>query len=81
MYEKVRRDQSRSPRGGAVKIFVHPAVCDGAARCSTIASEYFAIGTDGKSYVKTQDIAPADEAKLRIAESSCPYGAIVLLDD
>jgi ferredoxin len=64
-----------------VKIFIHPAICDGAARCSTIAPEYFAIGTDGKSYVKTQEIAATDEARLRTAESSCPYGAIVLLDD
>jgi ferredoxin len=65
----------------AVKIFIHPAVCDGAARCATIAPEYFAIGTDGKSYVRTQEIVPEDEPKLRTAESSCPYGAIVLLDD
>ena len=64
-----------------MKIFIHPAVCDGAARCATIAPEYFAIGTDGKSYVKSQVIESGDEARLRNAESSCPYGAIVLLDD
>lgn len=64
-----------------MKIFIHPAICDGAARCTTVASEYFAIGTDGKSYVRTQDIAAGDEGKLRTAEASCPYGAIVLLDD
>jgi ferredoxin len=64
-----------------VKIFIHPAVCDGAASCTRVAPEYFAMGTDGKSYVKTQDIAAGDEAKLRSAESACPYGAIVLLDD
>jgi ferredoxin len=64
-----------------LKIFIHPAVCDGAASCARLAPEYFAIGTDGKSYVRTQDIAAGDESKLRTAESSCPFGAIVLLDD
>jgi ferredoxin len=63
-----------------MKIFIHPAVCDGAATCNLIAPEYFQLGTDGKSYVKSQEIVPDDVPKLRQAESRCPYGAIVLLD-
>jgi ferredoxin len=63
-----------------MKIFVHPAVCDGAATCARVAPQYFAIGTDGKSRVLTMEIAEGDEALVRQAESACPYGAIVLLD-
>jgi ferredoxin len=61
-------------------IFVHPAVCDGAGTCARVAPNYFAIGTDGKSHVKTQEIAENDLELLKQAESACPYGAIVLLD-
>jgi ferredoxin len=64
-----------------MKIFIHPAVCDGAGRCAQIAPTHFQIGTDGKSFVKTQDIAEADVQKLQQAEAGCPYGAIVLLPD
>jgi ferredoxin len=64
-----------------MKIFVHPAVCDGAGRCAQIAPAYFQIGTDGKSFVKIQSVEEADMQLLRQAEVGCPYGAIVLLDD
>jgi len=63
-----------------MKIFVHPAVCDGAGTCNVIAPGYFQLGTDGKSFVKTQEIAEDDVPRLREAERRCPYRAIVLLD-
>jgi ferredoxin len=65
----------------SMKIFVHPAVCDGAGTCARLAPKYFAIGTDGKSHVVTQDIAEGEDVLLKQAEAACPYGAIVLLDD
>jgi ferredoxin len=64
-----------------MKIFVHPAVCDGAGRCAQIAPNFFQIGTDGKSFVKSQSIDDTDVPLLRQAEAGCPYGAIVLLED
>jgi ferredoxin len=63
-----------------MQIFIHPAVCDGAGVCNRLAPEYFQLGTDGKSFVRTQEIADEDIARLRDAEAACPYGAIVLLD-
>jgi ferredoxin len=65
-----------------MKIFVHPAVCDGAGTCARVAPGFFQIGTDGKSFVKTQEIrGDEDMEALKTAKGSCPYGAIVLLPD
>jgi ferredoxin len=65
-----------------MKIFVHPAVCDGAGVCARVAPAFFQLGTDGKSFVKSQDIQnEVDVDLLRQAETACPYGAIVLLPD
>jgi ferredoxin len=64
-----------------VKIFIHPAVCDGAGVCARTAPDYFQLGTDGKSFAKTQQVLTKDLTSLQQAEASCPYGAIVLLAD
>ena len=64
-----------------MRVWINPATCDGHARCVAVAPEVFAIGSDGKAYLKTQKIAPEQEPLMLRAERACPMQAIVTLPD
>ena len=64
-----------------MRVWINPHMCDGHARCTGVAPDIFAIGSDGKAFLKTQKIAPEMEALVLRAERGCPMQAIVTLPD
>jgi len=55
-----------------VKIEVNKEKCIGCGLCTTMCSQVFAMGKDGKAYVKAQK----DIACVKGAIESCPVSAI-----
>jgi ferredoxin len=55
-----------------VKIVIDKDKCIGCGLCPTICSEVFAMGKDGKAFVKAQK----DIACVKEALESCPFSAI-----
>lgn len=55
-----------------VKIVVNKHKCIGCGLCSTLCPEVFALGKDGKAYVKAQKDIPC----VKEAIESCPAEAI-----
>lgn len=58
--------------------WVDPATCIGSGNCVRLARGAFALGPDGIAHVA--DPSAVDEEQLRLAERSCPTGAIFLED-
>jgi len=61
-----------------MKIKVDKSKCIGCGVCIALAPEYFKFGADGKSEPIKEEVAPADEEKVKNAAQSCPVGAITL---
>jgi ferredoxin len=70
------RDGGTAPDGG--RVWVDPATCIGAGSCARLARGAFRVTDEGVAEVV--DVSTVDEAKLRLAERSCPTGAIHLED-
>ena len=58
----------------ALRVAVDEATCIGSGSCVRLARGAFALGADGTARVI--DPATAGEARIRLAERSCPTGAI-----
>ena len=64
-----------------MKVRIDKDVCTGHGRCYTVASEVFDADDDGYGVVIAEDV-PADlEAKARLGASTCPEGAITLVEE
>jgi ferredoxin len=63
-------------RGGLMRITVDSDRCVGSADCQRIAPASFDLGEDGIAVVLDADVADADAAAVREAESACPAMAI-----
>ena len=59
-----------------MRITVDPDRCVGSAYCQRIAPASFDLGDDGIAVVLDADVAGADAAAVREAESACPAMAI-----
>jgi ferredoxin len=70
---------TRAVRGGLVRITVDSDRCVGSAYCQRIAPASFDLGDDGIAVVLAADVAEADAATVREAESACPAMAISIL--
>jgi ferredoxin len=62
-----------------MRITVDPDRCVGSAYCQRIAPATFDLGDDGLAVVLDADVAGADAAAVREAESACPAMAISIL--
>lgn len=64
----------------AKKVVVNKDVCISCGLCTTIATEVFGFGDDGKAEVVLgSEVVPADlEAVVEEAAASCPVEAIVV---
>lgn len=61
-----------------VSVWIDGAACIGSGTCVRLAQGVFALDDDGVAHLV--DSGAADEAQLRLAERSCPTGAIVIED-
>lgn len=61
-----------------VSVWIDGATCIGSGACVRLAPGAFAL--DGDGVARLVDLGAADEAQLRLAERSCPTGAIVIED-
>jgi ferredoxin len=57
-----------------VRVFVDQATCIGSGTCIRIAKNLFALDSEGKAVVVVSSVT--DEELARLAERSCPTGAI-----
>jgi ferredoxin len=62
-----------------MRITVDSDRCVGSAYCQRIAPASFDLGDDGIAVVLDADVAGADAAAVREAESACPAMAISIL--
>jgi ferredoxin len=62
-----------------MRITVDSDRCVGSAYCQRIAPATFDLGDDGLAVVLDADVAGADAAAVREAESACPAMAISIL--
>ena len=62
------------PGGTALNVWIDPAMCIGSGNCIRLAQGAIALGDDGVAHVV--DAHATDEAHLRLAERSCPTGAV-----
>jgi ferredoxin len=62
-----------------MRIMVDSDRCVGSAYCQRIAPATFDLGDDGLAVVLDADVAGADAAAVREAESACPAMAISIL--
>ena len=62
-----------------MRITVDSDRCVGSAYCQRIAPATFDLGDDGLAVVLDADVAGADAAAVREAESACPAMAISVL--
>jgi ferredoxin len=69
-------DGGTAPAGRHV--WVDAATCIGAGNCTRLARGAFRLTDEGVAEVV--DVSAADEARLRLAERSCPTGAIYVED-
>jgi ferredoxin len=69
-------DTGTAPAGP--NVWVEPATCIGAGNCTRLARGAFRLTDEGVAEVV--DVTTVDEAKLRLAERSCPTGAIHVED-
>lgn len=64
-----------------MRIKLDRTVCDGFGRCALHAPDYFSLDDWGyASLAGSNEVAPADEARVRRAIIECPVHAIVILD-
>ena len=68
--------ESRMP---GLKVWIDGAMCIGSANCVRLAGGAMALGDDGVAHVVDRDAT--DEEHLRLAERSCPTGAIFIETD
>jgi ferredoxin len=60
----------------ALHVWIDPGTCIGSGSCVRLAAGTFAMGADGVAYVTDPEGATLE--KLRLAERSCPTGAIFI---
>jgi ferredoxin len=63
----------------ALRVMVDEATCIGSGSCVRLARGAFALDADGTARVV--DPASAGESRIRLAERSCPTGAIFVSED
>ena len=61
-----------------MKVAVDTEACQGHARCWEICPEVFSLDDEGYSQVRTDEVPPALEDKVREAVANCPERAISL---
>lgn len=64
------------PASSSLGVWVDSAICIGSEHCVRLAPGAFVIGDDGVAHVRDPDATTLD--KLRLAERSCPTGAIFI---
>jgi ferredoxin len=70
---------SESGKGPAGRtVWVEAATCIGSGNCARLARGAFRVTDEGVAEVL--DVGTVDEARLRLAERSCPTGAIHVED-
>ena len=72
-------DHRKQVKGELMRITVDSDRCVGSAYCQRIAPATFDLGDDGLAVVLDADVAGADAAAVREAESACPAMAISIL--
>jgi ferredoxin len=70
------KDIGTTPAGR--RVWVDAPTCIGAGNCARLARGAFRVTDEGVAEVVDQ--SAVDEAKLRLAERSCPTGAIYVED-
>jgi ferredoxin len=60
-------------------VWIDGAMCIGSANCVRLAPGAIELGDDGVAHVV--DASAADEESLRLAERSCPTGAVFIEAD
>lgn len=58
----------------SLRVWIDPATCIGSGSCVRLAAGAFAMGDDGIAHVTDPEGTTLE--KLRLAERSCPTGAI-----
>ena len=61
-----------------LRVAVDGQKCQGHNRCMALCPEVFEADELGYSVVKTPEVGPDLEAKVRLAESNCPERAIAV---
>jgi ferredoxin len=61
---------------GSMKAAVDSDRCQGHARCWQICPEFFSLDDEGHSFLRSPDVPPELEAKVREAADNCPERAI-----
>jgi len=64
-----------------MKVRIDKDVCTGHGRCYAVASEVFDADEDGYGVVIAEEVPAGLEAKARLGASTCPEGAITLVED
>lgn len=65
-----------------LRVRVDRARCQGHARCFALAPELFELDQWGNAHERNGGaVAPALEAKARLAQSNCPELAIVVIEE
>jgi ferredoxin len=67
------------PMRASPRVRIDPAICIGSGNCVRLAAGALAMGDDGVAHVV--DAEGQDMTRLRMAERSCPTGAIFIEDD
>jgi ferredoxin len=62
-----------------VRVTIDPAICIGSGNCVRLAPGAIAIGEDGIAQVA--DLGAQEITRLRLAERSCPTGAILIEEE
>jgi ferredoxin len=62
------------PGDTSLRVWIDPQICIGSGNCVRLADGVFTMGDDGVARVV--DAAGSDAERLRLAERSCPTGAI-----
>jgi ferredoxin len=61
-----------------IRITVDPELCEGNARCASVAPELFTLGEDDKSRVTKPTVPEALREKAILAVRLCPRQAITI---
>ena len=61
-----------------MKIEIDKPLCEGHGQCEIIAPKYFEVHDDGKAYLLTDQVHPADIPALKNSVVRCPVAAIQL---
>jgi ferredoxin len=64
-----------------MKIEVDRGRCEGHAMCEAVAPQYFSVDDDGNVAVRTDNVAPGDQAQVQDAVLACPVAALRVIEE